>query len=58
MLALIERGQREGTLRDDLPALSLYWVWAGMTMTFNTLRADQDPEVLADEAVTVLSRAN
>jgi AcrR family transcriptional regulator len=55
MTALIERGQREGTLRDDLPAESLYYVWAAMTWVYNTLRADAAPDVLAEEAVTLLS---
>lgn len=53
--ALIERGQREGTLRDDLPAESLYYVWASMTWVYNTLRANSAPETLAEEAVRLLS---
>lgn len=55
MTALIERGQREGTLRDDLPAESLYYVWASMTWVYNTLRANSAAEILADEAVALLS---
>lgn len=55
MTALIERGQREGPLRNDVPAVSLYLAWAGMTIASNALATDLPPEQVADNIVTMLS---
>lgn len=56
MLALLERGQREGSIRTDTPAVDLYFAWLGLVITWGVFRGDEraEPEAIADAIVRIL----
>lgn len=52
--ALIERGQRDGAFRVDLPSETLYFAWGSLTMTFNALAPDAAREKVVESILTLL----
>jgi hypothetical protein len=53
MAEVFERGQREGTIRDDQPAEALYFAWAALAFSWNGF-FDAKPQAMADTIMGVL----
>jgi AcrR family transcriptional regulator len=60
MLGLLEAGQRDGTVRADVAAPSLYFAWLGLILTWGAFReqvgesGSDDPAAAAGEVIRLL----
>jgi AcrR family transcriptional regulator len=55
MVGLFERGQREGTIRDEVSPRDLYFAWNAMVIGWGALPVDADePEHMADAIIAIL----